>query len=73
MATLHVDVLMSKHSERLLKGATRAGRIATLREIAKELNDRADVLEAANAVDVSSGRVSRCSRNPSPRRTSGRC
>jgi gamma-glutamyl phosphate reductase len=52
MATLHVDVLMSKESERLLKAAARSGRIATLREIAKELNDRADVLEAANAVDV---------------------
>jgi hypothetical protein len=53
MATLplHVDVLMSKESGRIITATARAARVVVLREIAKELNDRADVIEAANKAD----------------------
>lgn len=50
MATLNVDVTASKGSIRLLDAAARAGRIATLRELAADLNARADVLEAVNSL-----------------------
>lgn len=51
MATLNVDVVASKSGKRLLETAARAGRIATLRELAADLNARADVLEAAGRVE----------------------
>jgi hypothetical protein len=51
-ATLTVNLLASKGSVRLLKAAARAGRVATLRELAADLNARADVLEAAGQVET---------------------
>jgi hypothetical protein len=53
MATLHVNVpvLMSEESGRIIAATARAARVVVLREIAQELNDRADVLEAANKAD----------------------
>ena len=53
VATLNVDVTASKGSIRLLDAAVRAGRIATLRELAADLLARADVLEAAGRVEES--------------------
>jgi hypothetical protein len=53
MATLNVDVLISKENVEILNSAARIAahiaRIATLRELADDLNSRADVLEAAGA------------------------
>jgi hypothetical protein len=48
MAEIVIDI---KDDSGLLKAATRAARIITLRELAAELNARADVLEAAGALE----------------------
>jgi hypothetical protein len=48
VAEIVIDI---KDDSGLLKAATRAARIITLRELAAELNARADVLEAAGALE----------------------
>jgi hypothetical protein len=52
MAELIVNI---KDDSGLLKAATRAARIITLRSLAAELNDRANVLEAAGALEQDEG------------------
>lgn len=51
MATLHVDLGISDENARLLKRMSVATRVVTLRELAADLNARADVLEAAGRVE----------------------
>lgn len=53
MAEIVIDV---KDDSGLLKAATRAARIITLRSLAAELNDRANVLEAAGALEQDEAR-----------------
>lgn len=53
VAEIVIDV---KDDSGLLKAATRAARIITLRSLAAELNDRANVLEAAGALEQDEAR-----------------
>ena len=54
MAELHVTI---EDKAGLIKAGVRASRIATLREIAKELNERADVLAALNSAEEPEARA----------------
>jgi hypothetical protein len=51
MATLHADLGISDETARMLKRMSVSTRVVTLRELAADLNARADALEAAGRVE----------------------